>query len=181
MTETLVLVEGASDRLAVETLASRFGLDLAARGVRVVELAGATNVGRFLRESPAGARLLGLYDDAEERFFRRGLERAGHGVVPDRAELERRGFFACVADLEDELVRALGGPRVVEVIAEQGELTSLRILQNQPFQRDRDEHDQLRHFLGTRSGRKSVYARALVEALDLGAVPAPLAALLSRV
>ena len=78
----VLVVEGASDRVAVETLAVRLGRDLAAEGVDVVELGGATNIGRFLVEhlrDTDGLRLAGLYDAPEERFFARGLERAGLG------------------------------------------------------------------------------------------------------
>lgn len=180
---SLVLVEGESDQAAVETLARRLGRDLDRERVRVVALGGATNVGRFLAETAAagsGVRLAGLYDAKEERYFRRGLERAGHGVVPDRDRLEDLGFFACVDDLEDELIRALGVPSVESVIEEQGELASLRILQHQPAQRTRTTEQHLHRFLGTRSGRKSAYAELLVEALDLESVPQPLTAVLAR-
>ena len=43
------------------------------------------------------------------------------------AELERLGFFVCVADLEDELVRAVGPEGVEAVIAGEGELTALHL------------------------------------------------------
>ena len=181
---TVLVVEGASDRVAVETLADRLGRDLAGDGVEVVELGGATNVGNFLVDllgRRRGLRLAGLYDEAEERFFARGLERAGLGPVTDRGRLEQLGFYACVTDLEDELINALGERRVLEVIEAEGELASFRILQRQPVQRSWTQHRQLRRFISTRAGRKSLYARALVEALDLDAVPRPLALLLSRV
>ena len=180
----LVLVEGDSDRVALLTLAARLGRDLDQEMVEVVNLAGATNVGRFLEELHAAGRqprLAGLYDAPEERYFRRGLERGGRGPVPDRARLEELGFFACQNDLEDELIRALGAPAVEAVIEQQGELMSWRILQRQPAQRERTTEQQLHRFLGTRSGRKSVYARVLVEALDLRRVPTPLAAVLQQV
>ncbi|MCW2762382.1 MAG: hypothetical protein JWR85_2583 [Marmoricola sp.] len=152
--------------------------------VEVVNLGGATNVGRFLedlRDTGRRPRLAGLYDAAEERYFRRGLERGGHGPVPDRARLEELGFFACRTDLEDELIRALGAPAVESVVERQGELMSLRILQRQPAQRGRTVEQQLHRFLGTRSGRKSIYARLLVQALDLDRVPPPLEAVLRRI
>ncbi len=180
---TVIMVEGASDRVAVETLAARLGRDLPREDVDVVELGGATNIGRVLVEllgSRRGLRLAGLYDEAEERFFARGLERAGLGPVTDRGRLEQLGFFACVTDLEDELIRALGERRVLEVIDAEGELASFRILQRQPVQRSWTQHRQLRRFISTRSGRKSLYARALVEALDLDTIPRPLELLLSR-
>jgi hypothetical protein len=80
----------------------------------------------------------------------------------------------CHADLEDELIRAVGVPGVEQVIAAQGDLGSLRTFYKQPAQQGRTTHSQLHRFMGTRSGRKSQYARLLVEALDLGQVPAPL-------
>ena len=181
---SILLVEGASDRVAVETLASRLGRDLAGEGVDVVELGGATNVGRYLVAALGerrGLRIAGLYDEAEERFFARGLERAGLGPVPDRGRLEQLGFFACVTDLEDELIRAVGERRMIEVIEEEGELASFRILQRQPVQRTWSQHRQLRRFISARSGHKSRYARALVDALDLDAIPRPLGLVLSRV
>ena len=76
----VVLVEGLSDRYALEALARRRGRDLDAEGVRVLAMKGATNIGHFLdRYGPRGldVRLAGLYDAAEEGCFRRGLERAG--------------------------------------------------------------------------------------------------------
>jgi len=181
---TTVLAEGASDRIALEALAGRLGHDLARSEVRIVELGGATNVGRFLerhRLTHPGDRVAGLFDAPEERFFRRGLERAGLGPVPDRRRLEQLGFFACVEDLEDELLRSLGVTTFEAVIEAQGELPSLRILQRQPFQRTRTPQQQLRRFVSTRSGRKSVYAEALVDALDLDRAPRPLTDLLEWV
>jgi hypothetical protein len=87
----------------------------------------------------------------------------------------------CEADLEDELIRALGTARVERVIDDEGELRSLRTLQKQPAQQGRPVEAQLRRFIGTRSGRKLRYARLLVEALDLGHVPRPLDRLLAHV
>jgi len=46
----VVLVEGASDRIALETLARRQGRDLGAEGVSIVAIGGAQAVGRALRE-----------------------------------------------------------------------------------------------------------------------------------
>jgi hypothetical protein len=179
----LVLVEGASDRAALLALAARQGRDLEEERVEVVNLRGATNIRQFLQDLQSSGRrprLAGLYDAPEERYFRRGLEQGGYGPVPDRARLEELGFFACEADLEDELIRALGAPAVEAVIEEQGELMSWHILQRQPAQRTRAVEDQLHRFLGTRSGRKRTYARLLVESLDVDRVPAPLEAVLRQ-
>ena len=87
----------------------------------------------------------------------------------------------CDADLEDELIRALGVAAVEQVVAEQGELTSFRTLQKQPAQRGRSVEAQLRRFMGSRGGRKIRYVPLLVEALDLARVPRPLDRLLAHV
>ena len=181
---TVVLVEGVSDRVAVETLAARRGRDLGAEGVSVVSIGGAKNIGTFLdRFGPKGldVRLAGLCDAREERDFQRGLERAGLGSGLTRDEMERLGFFVCVEDLEDELIRALGAARVEEVVAAEGELRSFRTLQKQPAQQGLTAEAQLRRFMGTRGGRKIHYARLLVDALALTHVPRPLDRVLAHV
>jgi hypothetical protein len=180
---TVVLVEGASDQVALEALAERRGRDLGAEGVAVVPMGGAGNVGRYLeRFGPQGLdlRLAGLCDAREEGDFRRGLERAGLGANLGRAGMESLGFYVCVADLEDELIRCLGAARVERVVEAQGELGSFRTFQRQPAWRTRRSQEQLRRFIGTHRGRKVRYARLLVDALDLTSVPRPLDRLLAR-
>jgi len=71
--------------------------------------------------------------------------------------------------------------RVERVIEDQGERGPLRTFSKQPAQRERTREQQLRRFMGTRSGRKIQYARALAEALDPAHVPEPLARLLACV
>ena len=180
---TVVLVEGASDQVAVETLARRRRHDLARDGVAVVAMGGATEIRRYVDElgTGAGLRLAGLCDLGEEGYFRRALEHAGLGSDLDRTAMGRLGFFVCDADLEDELIRALGVGTVEDIIAAEGELRSWLRFQKQPAQRGRSAHEQLHRFMGTRSGRKAQYAEALVSALDLGRVPAPLDGLLAHV
>jgi hypothetical protein len=181
---TVVLVEGVSDRAAVEALAVRRGRDLPGEGVRVVPMGGATNIGHFLDllgPPGRGLRLAGLYDHAEEGYVRRGLARAGYGADLSREAMAALGFYGCVADLEDELIRAVGVAGVREVIAAAGDLRAWRIFQRQPAQQGRDERAQLRRFMGTRSGRKTAYARLLVDALDLRRVPRSLDAVLAHV
>jgi hypothetical protein len=126
-------------------------------------------------------RLAGLCDAAEEGDFQRGLERAGFGSRLARADMERLGFFVCVADLEDELIRSLGAASVERVIEAQGESTPFRTFQRQPAQRGRTIEAQLRRFMGTRSGRKILYAAILVDALDLTRVPRPLDHVLAHI
>ena len=126
-------------------------------------------------------RLAGLCDAGEENEFRRGLERAGLGSELTRDEMERLGFFVCVDDLEDELIRALGAPRVEEVVEAHGDLNAFRTLQKQPEWRGRPAEEQLRRFMGSGGSRKIRYARLLVEALDLAHVPRPLDRVLAHV
>jgi hypothetical protein len=126
-------------------------------------------------------RLAGLCDAAEEGNFRRALERVGLGPDLTRADMERLGFYVCVADLEDELIRALGVTAVERVIEAQSELQAFRTFQREPQWRARRAEDQLRRFLGTHRGRKIQTAALLVEALDLARVPRPLDGVLDSV
>jgi hypothetical protein len=180
----VVLVEGMSDRLALEVLARRRGCDLAAIGVAVIAMNGATNIGHYLeRYGPGGldVRLAGLCDAAEEDYFRRALLRAGIVVGASRAAMEELGFFVCTVDLEDELIRALGTEAVERIIEAEGELRSLRTLRRQPAQRSRPAQDQLRRFMSGRSGNKHRYARLLAGAVDLDRAPRPLDGVLAYV
>ena len=182
-TRSVVLVEGMSDQAALETLARRRGLPLGRGGIAVVPMGGATNIGRYLNLlGPAGigARVTGLCDADEEGHFRRALERAGFGLNTSRADMEALGFYVCTADLEDELIRALGHAAVEQIIRAQGELRPFRTFQKQPAQQRQDLGEQLHRFMGTRSGRKSQYARLLAGALDLTRVPRPLDLVLAR-
>jgi hypothetical protein len=178
-----VLVEGVSDRIALVTLAARRGRDLDAEGVSVVPIGGAQAIGRFLRRlGPApDVTLAGLCDAGQEPDFRRALERAGLGSDLTRAGMERLGFYVCVADLEDELIRALGADAVEAIVDAQGDLGPFRTLQKQPAWRGRPLEAQLRRFMGSGGRRKIRYARLLVEALDLNRVPRPLDGVLAHV
>jgi Overcoming lysogenization defect protein-like, TOPRIM domain len=179
---TVVLVEGLSDQRALEALAARRGQKLEAEGVAIVPMGGATTIGSFLKLfAPRGFGLAGLCDAGEERAFRRGLQRAGLGSNLTRVGMEALGFFVCVEDLEDELIRALGAGAVEQLVEAQGELGSFRTFQKQPAQRGRSVEAQLRRFMGTRRGRKVHYAPLLVNALDLDRVPRPLAGVLAHV
>jgi hypothetical protein len=182
--EAVALVEGISDQIAVETLAARLGRDLGAERVVVLPIGGANAISRYLSQlgpTGAGLRLAGMCDIGEEHVFRRSLARAGIGSPRSRAGMERLGFYVCVEDLEDELIRSLGTARVEELIDSQGDLGSLRSLQRQPEWRARPAGAQLRRFLGSGASRKLRYARLLAGALDLDRLPNPLEALLARV
>jgi len=172
-----ILVEGWSDQYALQTLAKRRGDDLDSERIVVVPTGGVTNVGHFaaaLGPQGIGLRLAGLYDAPEQRQLRSALRRAGVVVGDSNDVLETLGFFACDADLEDELIRALGASAVERLLDEQGELESFRVFQSQPAQRGRSTEAHLRRFMGTRSGRKVRYGTLLVKSLPLDRVPQPL-------
>lgn len=154
---TVVLVEGESDRVALEVVARRTGRALPA----VLVVGGSKGARRAVAEH-AGEPLVGLVDVRERADFENVLDTV----------------FVCDPDLEGEFVRALGVTRVEAVIAEQGELESFRRLQNQPFQRGRPPEAQLARFFGGRSGNKARYARLLADAVPLDRVPAPITAVL---
>jgi hypothetical protein len=180
---SIVLVEGISDQIAVETLANLQARDLTKEGVVVVPIGGAHSVSRFLaRFGPAGAglRVSGLCDAAEERHFCRELARAGYAQPTTRRDLERVGFFVCDRDLEDELIRAVGPEAIETILAREGDLASFRTLQKQAAWRDARFSDQFRRFLGAGARRKLRYAGLLVRALDLDRQALPLRSVLSR-
>ena len=181
---SVVFVEGMSDRRALETLAERRGRDLDAEGVAVVSIGGSKNIRRFMETyGPRGRdlRLAGLVDAGEEGDFQRALERAGLGADLSHLDMEALGFYVCVADLEDELIRALGAASIERILEERGDLGSFRTFQRQPAQRGRSPEAHLRRFMGTHSGRKIEYAALLVDALDLDRVPRPLDRVLAHV
>jgi hypothetical protein len=169
MTErAVILVEGVSDRIALETLAVRRGRDLAAEGVTLVVIGGAQAVERAV-SGLGDVVIAGLYDIAEERAVLRGLERAG--LAPD-------GFFACDPDLEGELVRALGPDRMLELVESRGQLGAFSTYRKQPAQREKPLEAQLHGWL---HNWKIRYAAPLVQALDLARVPPPLDGVLDHV
>lgn len=180
----VVLVEGASDRVALTTLAARLGRDLAAEGVEILDMGGITSIRAFAtRYGPLGRglTLAGLYDTAQERQLRSGLAAAGLPAATRPDGPARLGFHGCHEDLEEELIRALGVAGVESVIAAAGEGPSLRRLAAMPAQRDRPRDAVLHRFFGSRAGRKERYAELLVRALDPDRIPAPLVAVLDHV
>jgi len=179
-TRWLVLVEGPSDKAALETLARRCGHDLESRGVEIVSIGGAHAIGRVLSHLSPDVRVAGLCDLGEVGAFGRALERIGIGPAGTRSELERLGFYVCDPDLEGELIHALGAAGVEAVLARSGKLSSFRTFQKQPQWQGRPVEDQLRRFFGSSAG-KIRHAPLLVEAIDVERVPGPLAALLAHV
>ncbi len=182
--QTVVLVEGISDQLALNALVGRLGWDAQAEGIAIVAMGGATNIGHFLDllgPPRVNVQMAGLCDRGEEHRFQRALERAGLGVDLTRSEMEALGFYMCDADLEDELIRAVGVDAVLNVVAAQDELEAFRTFQRQHAWQEQSGEAQLRRWLGAKTLRKFRYATLLVAALDLDRVPKPLERLLAHV
>jgi len=160
----VVLVEGVTDRIALEAVAAKLGRDLAAEGIEIVPIGGAQAIRRAYAQYE-GRRVGGLCDVGEERWFRRVLDDATH---------------VCVRDLEDELIRALGPERVQEVVAAQGELETFRNFQNQVFWRGRPVERQLQRWLQN-GGRQHRYPPLLIAAMTTEEIPRPLVDVLEHV
>jgi hypothetical protein len=158
-----VLVEGESDRLAVVSLAVMAHRDLSR--VEMVVLNGATNA-RAAASRLAMGGLLAMCDEAETSHFSSVV------AVED--------LFVCRPDLEAELIEAAGVEGVAAVIEEAGESGSLHRLRMQPQHRGRPLELVMRRFMGSQSGRKARYARALVESLGVQRAPDPLRDLVYR-
>ena len=159
----VVLVEGVTDRIALEAVAAKLGRDLAAESIEIVPIGGAQAIRRAYADYE-GRRVNGLCDAGEERWFRRVLGDA---------------TYVCVRDLEDELIRALGPDRVQEVVAAQGELETFRNFQNQVFWRGRPVERQLQRWLQN-GGRQHRYPPLLVEAMKPEEIPRPLVGVLEH-
>ena len=182
--QTIVLVEGISDQLALNALVRRLGWNAQAEGIAIVAMGGATNIGHFLElllGTPGNVQMAGLCDRGEEPLFQRALERAGLGVNLTRSQMEALGFYVCDADLEDELIRAVGVDRVLSVVAAQDDMEAFRTFQHQHAWQKQGGEAQLRRWLGAKTLRKFRYATLLVDALDLDRIPKPLACLLAHV
>ena len=165
--KTVVLVEGESDRRALIVLGGSRGLDLVSETTDVVAMTGATNLPRFVALlGPDGCRVpvLALCDEAEAAYFRDAL--------PSSAPL-----FVCVRDLEDELIRAIGIDRVVDIFGEYGDSRRWHRLLRQPEHRESPRIHQVRRFIGN-SFRKIEYAERIAAAIRPDEVPDPLRGLL---
>ena len=161
---SVVLVEGITDRIALEAVAAKLGRDLTADGIEIVPIGGAQAVRRAaaLHE---GEHVVGLCDAGEERWFRRVLGDA---------------TYVCVENLEDELIRALDAAHVEQVVAAQGDLDIFRSFQNQPAWRGRSTESQLVRWMHN-GDRHHRYPPLLIAALEPDRIPRPLTGVLERV
>jgi hypothetical protein len=176
----LVLVEGISDRLAVETLAARLGRDLGGEGVAILPIGGSGEAGKVLaRFARPDRRILGLLDADAEAIFGRAMARAGIGGAAD--DLAPRGFFTCQPTLEGELIRALGPEGFLALVERQGDMSPLRTLQRQVAWAQKPLEAQLNRFLRAKARRSMLYARLMVQACPLDGMPQPLMRLLAAI
>ena len=159
----VVLVEGITDRIALEAVAAKLASTSPRRASRSCRSA-ARRRSAGPRPSTRANASVGLCDAGEERWFRRVLDDAA---------------YVCAADLEDELIRALGPARVEEIVAAQGELETFRNFQNQPAWRGRPVQAQLRRWLQN-GGRYLRYPPLLVEILEPERIPRPLVGVLGH-
>jgi hypothetical protein len=173
---TVVLLEGPSDVAAVRAVAAANGMTDGVHRYRLIDMGGVTNIRRHLeaiRTASMPVRVMGMCDAGEATFFVRALQAVGDGLYSE-SELAPHGFHVCEADLEDELIRALGPERVVSALYRLGLRGTLATFQRQPAWRDRPLHEQLHRFAGVASGRKTLLAGAFAEALAPDEAPAPL-------
>jgi len=179
---TVVLLEGPSDVAAVRAVATAYGVTDSVHRYQLIDMGGVTNIRRHLaafRTASIPVRVIGMCDAGEARFFARALQVSGNGRHHE-ADLAQHGFYVCVADLEDELIRAMGPERVVRVLGRLGLGGRLATFQRQPAWRDRPLHEQLHRFAGVASGRKTLLAGALADGLAPDEVPPPLRHLVER-
>jgi hypothetical protein len=153
-------VEGTSDRTVLELLARRLGRDLGSEGIEIVPIGGAQAIRRFVAALPGGTLVRGLCDENEAYLFRRVLD----------------DVHVCVPDLEGELIRALGIERVLELV-DAGAFAKMR---RQPAHRETPIDEALHRWLRASSVRFHRYLPQLAEALELDAIPQPLAAVLGN-
>ncbi|MET0147228.1 MAG: TOPRIM nucleotidyl transferase/hydrolase domain-containing protein [Ilumatobacteraceae bacterium] len=166
----MILVEGVSDQIAVETVASRCGRDLTTERIAVVPIGGASAMRGVLSTYASATQCLVALCDADEvAQVRRGIDASGLAVA----------VFVCDPDLEAELIRAVGVDRVLAVLDRHGDHGSFVTLQKQVAWRGQAVDAQLHRFIGAGARRKLRYARLLSDAAaDIDRVPQPLSEVL---
>lgn len=178
-----ILVEGESDKYALEALAFRKNRNLDADGVTIVVMRGAGSIKTFLALlGPNGLRvkLAGLCDAAEESQWSDTLKAHGFGTKLDRTAMASLGFYVCDKDLEDVLITAVGEQETLHIIDSQGETAAFNLFAKQPDHSSQSRHEQLHDFLHSR-GRQITYAPQLVDCLDLKKLPVSLEGIIDAV
>lgn len=131
----VILVEGAADRVIVESAARSMGVDLDRLGAVVLDLDGAEkfrNLFPLLGPNGFGPTLLGLVDKKESGPW------IGAFQGRKRAEVEDKIVFISDADLEDEYAAALGGPITAQALIDGGHCREDAVLQSVSAQKIAD-------------------------------------------
>jgi predicted ATPase len=174
--QKVILVEGESDKLALEVAAEKLGLNLDGESMTIVSLEGAGGLKTFLKmlgTEGLGLRLAGLCDKDKEASWVKTLHSSGLGSGQIGKDMNAAGFFVSDIDLEDELLRALGEMRARQVITDVGDDGPFSIYSTQPGNSSKSQMELLHNFI-KRGGRKVVYAVALTDELDRDSLPRPL-------
>jgi hypothetical protein len=145
--------------MVLELLARRQGRDLGSEGIEIAAIGGAQAIRRFVAGLPEGTRVRGLCDRNEAYLFRRVLD----------------DVHVCVPDLEGELIRALGVDRVLEIVDQE----AFAKMRRQPAHRETPVDVALHRWLRASSVRFHRYLPRLAEAVELDAIPRPLADVLA--
>ncbi len=176
--ETVILVEGFSDLLAVRVLAGTLQIDLDASGLSLISLEGASLFKHYLQLlGPGGldVQLRGLCDlDAESRWVARLADAGVH--VTDRATLNAAGFQVCDPDLEAELLSPLNENDIDQVFNADDASAEFAAFVTQPENAGMSQRE-----LHTRFVKKDKIRWAPLLAAELAAedVPAPVSELLA--
>jgi AAA domain, putative AbiEii toxin, Type IV TA system len=179
----VILVEGQSDKYALEAVAAKKKRNLDADGVTIVAMRGAGGIATFLALlGPHGLKLklTGLCDAKEESKWAQALESHGMGSKLDRAAMAAVGFEVCDGDLEEVLIAAVGEKTALAIIDAQGDAGDFGSFAQQPTQKAKAVAQQLHDFLHSR-GRNITYAPLMVDAIDSARLPAPLESVINAV
>lgn len=179
----VILVEGQSDKYALEAVAAKKKRNLDADSVTIVAMRGAGGIATFLNllgSNGLKLKLAGLCDAKEESKWARALESHGMGAKLDRAAMSTIGFEVCDADLEEVLIKAVGEKTILAIIDAQGDKAEFDTFVKQPTQNAKPVVQQLHDFLHLR-GRNITYAPLMVDAIDATKLPAVLERVINAV
>jgi hypothetical protein len=90
--------------------------------------------------------LCGLCDSDHLSEWSKVLEGAGLGTRLSQAAMEAIGFFVCVRDLEDELIKALGEATVIQIIDQNGDTPAWKVFCQQPNNKSLPKRSSFTHF-----------------------------------
>jgi hypothetical protein len=177
--ETVILVEGFSDLLAVRVLAAKLGMDLDAAGVSVISLEGGDIFPHYLALlGPQGldVELRGLCDEDKAQRWITHLRRAGL-PVSDRQTMIAAGFQVCDPDLEAELVAPLSAAEIEAVFDADGALADFQAFAGQQPYSSMTVAEQQVAFI---KSDKMRWAPLVADALTAGGIPQPIRDLLAN-